>query len=101
LGVESIGAIICLGVVVGLGFGGGYSWAPSRSWAVALGAIFGVAVAAVYMLAAVAFGNLLPKALEPRQVGIHFMVLLVVLPLVGAIAAELARRLAIWKDTLR
>ncbi|MFI4999247.1 MAG: hypothetical protein ACHQK9_05150 [Reyranellales bacterium] len=99
--MESVGAILCFVVVSAVSFGGGYAWATSRGWAVALGAIFGVAIAVLYMLVSGAVGALIPRTLEPRSVGVHFMILLAVLPPVGALFAEIARVYAIRRNTLR
>ncbi len=98
--MESVGAGICVVVVVVLSFAAGYAWAPARHWAFALGVIIGAFFAGVYMLAGVAAGTLMPKALEGRSVGVHFMILLIVLPPIGAIAAEIARRYAMTRNRL-
>lgn len=98
--MESIGAGISVVVVFIVSFAAGYAWAPARHWAFALGAIIGVFFAGVYMLVCVAAGTLMPKTLEGKSVGIHFMILLVVLPPIGAIAAEIARVYAMTRNRL-
>ena len=98
--MESVGAGICVVVVAAVSFAAGYAWAPARHWAFALGVIIGAFFAGVYMLAGVAAGTLMPKVLEGRSVGLHFMILLIVLPLVGAIVAEVARVYAMTRNRL-
>ena len=98
--MESIGAAICVVVVFGLSFAAGYAWAPARPWAVALGAIIGSFIAVVYMLVGVAAGTLMPKLLEGRSLGVHFMILLVALPTIGAVCAEIARLYAMTRNRL-
>ncbi len=98
--MESVGAGISVVVVFVLSFAAGYAWAPARPWAVALGVIIGSFFAVVYMLAGVAAGTLMPELLEGRSVGVHFMILLVVLPTVGAITAEIARLYAMTRNRL-
>jgi sugar phosphate permease len=98
--VESSGAVICVVVVFIVSFAAGYAWAPARHWAFALGVIIGAFFAGVYMLVGVAAGTLMPRTLEGRSVGVHFMILLVVLPPVGAVSAEIARRYAMSRNQL-
>ncbi len=98
--MESIGAGISVVVVFIVSFAAGYAWAPARHWAFALGVIIGVFFAGVYMLVGAAAGTLMPKTLEGRSVGIHFMILLIVLPPVGAVTAEIARRYAMSRNRL-
>jgi hypothetical protein len=98
--VESVVAGISVVVVFVLSFAAGYAWAPARHWAVALGVIIGAFFAVVYMLVGAAAGTLMPRTLEGRSVGFHFMALLVVLPTVGAISAEIARRYAMTRNRL-
>lgn len=98
--MESVGAGISVVVVFVVSFAAGYAWAPARHWAVALGVIIGVFFAVVYMLVGAAAGTLMPRTLEGRSVGFHFMALLVVLPLIGAIIAEIARVYAMTRNRL-
>jgi hypothetical protein len=90
--VETIGALVACGAALAIGLLLGYRWTLGSPWHLIAGLVMGGACAAVYFALSIWVGRALPGVLEARQVGVHFMVLMIIAPLVCAFGASFGYR---------
>jgi hypothetical protein len=90
--VETIGALVDCGVALVIGLILGYRWTLGPPWHLIAGLVLGGVCAAVYFALSIWVGRALPGLLEARQVGVHFMVLLIMAPLFCAFGASFGYR---------
>jgi len=90
--METITALVACAVAFALSYYIGYVVANNTLSAVLAGAGSGLAFAVVYFIATVSVGMLLPGTFDPRQLGIHFLILLPVTPIGSALIAAYAHR---------
>jgi MFS family permease len=90
--VESVAAIVACLVAIGLGFYLARLWAPTSVWALLIGVVSGGICAAVYFVATVLAGELIPDFLAAEKVGFWFMILLAAAPSCGALGGFIGQR---------
>ena len=85
--METIGALVDCGAALVLGLVLGYRWTLGPPWHLIAGVVVGAIGAIVYFAVANWVGRASPGVLDPRLVGLHFMVLMIASPVVGALGA--------------
>ena len=90
--MESITAIVAAGAAFALSFYIGRSMASTKPVLALMGAACGVAFSVVFFIATVSVGALVPGVFEGWDLGVHFIVLLAVVPAGCAIVALLEQR---------
>jgi predicted Co/Zn/Cd cation transporter (cation efflux family) len=90
--VETIGALVGCGAALAIGLMLGYRWTLGPPWHLIAGLVVGAVCAAIYFAVANWVGRASPGMLNARQVGVHFMVLMIAAPLVGAFGASFGYR---------
>ena len=90
--MESFGAIVACLVAIGLGSYLARLWAPTSVWALLIGVVSGGICAAVYFVATVLAGELVPDLLDAKKVGFWFMILLAAAPSCGALGGIIGYR---------
>ncbi len=95
--MESITAVVACGIAFALSYYVGYGRAPSSLVALMLGAVGGIGFAFIFFVMTVAVAIILPGTFDGRSLGVHFIGLLAVAPLGGAVISVLAHRYAMAK----
>jgi hypothetical protein len=90
--MESITAIVAAGVAFALSYYIGRAVASTTLMAAIMGAVCGLAFSVLFFVVTVAMGTLLPGLFDGWMLGIHFILLLAVVPLVSAGVAVLEHR---------
>ena len=90
--METIGALVGCGAALAIGLVLGYRWTLGPPWHLIAGLVVGAVCAVVYFAIANWVGRAVPDMLDARQVGVHFMVLMIAAPLVGAFGASFGYR---------
>ena len=90
--MESITAIVAAGVAFALSYYIGRSMASTPLVAAMMGGICGLAFAVLFFITTVAIGTVVPDMFDGWMLGVHFIVLLVVMPLGSAGIAVLEYR---------
>ena len=90
--METVTALVACAVSFALSYYIGYAIAANTLSATLAGAGTGLAFAVVFFIATVAIGMLIPDTFDPRQLGIHFLVLLPTTPIGSALVAAFAHR---------
>jgi hypothetical protein len=90
--VETIGALVGCGAALAIGLTLGYRWTLGPPWHLVAGLVVGEICAVVVFAAANFVGRAWPGVLEARSVGVHFMALMIVAPLAGALGASFGYR---------
>lgn len=90
--MESITALVACAAAFSLSYYIGYHIATNTTVAAMMGAASGLVFAAMFFVMTVAIGMLVPNTFDPRQLGIHFIVLLPLTPIGSAIVATFAHR---------
>ena len=90
--MESITAIVAAGVAFALSYYIGRSMASTTLVAAMMGGICGLAFAMLFFISTVAIGTVVPDMFNGWTLGVHFIVLLVVMPLGSAGVAVLEHR---------
>ncbi len=85
--METIGAIVDCGAALALGFVLGLRWTLGQPWCVIAGLVVGEICAVVYFIVSIWVGRNWPGLLDARLVGLHFMLLVIVAALFGALGA--------------
>jgi len=96
--VETIGALVDCGAALALGLTLGYRWTLGPPWHLIAALMVGGVCAAVYFALAIWVGRNLPGVLVPRLVGVHFMALMIVAPLVCAFGALFGYRKSLGRS---
>jgi hypothetical protein len=92
--VETVAAVVACGVALALGLVAGLRIPVGQPWIVLVGLVVGEVIAGVYLGLANWAGRMWHGLLDPRLVGVHFMVLIVAAGLSGAIGAWFGYRKA-------
>ncbi|MBX9946835.1 MAG: hypothetical protein K2Y40_22355 [Reyranella sp.] len=92
--MESITALVAGVAALAFSYYVGQHLSVSTIVASVLGAATGVGFALLYFIATVAVGGAFPGTFVAWSVGIHFIVLLALVPLVAAVIAAIAQRQA-------
>jgi len=90
--MESITALVACAVAFSLSYYIGFNVATNATAAAMTGGASGLVFALMFFIMTVAVGMLVPDTFDPRQLGIHFVVLLPLMPIGSAIVAVLAHR---------
>ena len=90
--MESITAIVAAGVAFALSYYIGRSMASTNLVAAMMGGICGLAFAVLFFITTVAIGTVVPDMFDGWMLGVHFIVLLAVVPLGSAGIAVLEHR---------
>ncbi|HTE81121.1 MAG TPA: hypothetical protein VK634_10585 [Reyranella sp.] len=90
--METIGALVGCGAALAIGLVLGYRWTLGPPWHLIAGLVVGAVCAAVYFAVANWVGRAVPGMLDAPQVGVHFMVLMIIAPLTGAFGASFGYR---------
>ena len=90
--MESITALVACAVAFSLSYYIGYYVADNATVAAMMGAASGLVFAVMFFIVTVGIGMLVPDTFDPRQLGIHFLVLFPMPPIGSAIGAVLAHR---------
>jgi hypothetical protein len=90
--VETIGALVDCGAALALGVVLGYRWTLGPPWHLLAALVIGGVCAAIYFALSIWVGRNLPGVLVARLVGVHFMILVIVAPLVCAFGASFGYR---------
>jgi hypothetical protein len=90
--MESITAIVAAGVAFALSYYIGRAMASTTLVAAMMGGICGLAFAVLFFITTVAIGAVVPDMFDGWTLGIHFIVLLAVVPLGSAVIAVLEHR---------
>ena len=90
--METIGALVDCGAALEIGLVLGYRWTLGPPWHLFAGLVVGAVCAAVYFAVANWVGRASPDMLNARLVGVHFMILMIAAPLVGAFGARFGYR---------
>jgi hypothetical protein len=90
--MESITALVACAAAFSLSYYIGYHIATNTTVAAMMGGASGLVFAVIFFIFTVGIGMLVPDTFEPRQLGIHFLVLLPLTPIASAIVAVLAHR---------
>ena len=90
--MESITAIVAAGVAFALSYFIGRAMASTTLAAAVMGAICGLAFAVLFFVSTVVIGAVVSGMFDPWMLGVHFIVLLVVVPLGSAGIAVLEHR---------
>ena len=85
--METIGALIHCGAALAIGLVLGYRWTLGPPWHLIAGFVAGEVCAAVYFAVANWVGRAWPGMLDPRLVGVHFMILVIAAGSAGAFGA--------------
>ncbi len=85
--METIGAIVAGGVVLAVGYYAGGRWAQDSVWSIPIGIVVGIACALAYLAVMLLVVGLWPHSLDAHKLGIVFMLLLIILPLLAVVAA--------------
>jgi len=96
--METIGALVDSGAALALGLTLGYRWTLGPPWHLIAALMVGGVCAAVYFVLAIWVGRNLPGVLVARLVGVHFMVLTIVAPLVCAFGASFGYRKSLGRS---
>jgi hypothetical protein len=95
--VETIGALIDCGSALAIGVVLGYRWTLGPPWHLIAGLVVGAICAAVYFAVANWVGRAVPDMLDARQVGVNFMILVIVAPSAGVFGAWFGYRKSIGR----
>jgi hypothetical protein len=87
--METATALVAAGAAFGLSYFIGRSITRSTLLVSLGGLVSGLGFAVLFFVAAVTVGNFIPGLLEPRAIGVHFIVLAAIAPLGGAAIAAL------------
>jgi len=90
--MESITALVACAAAFSLSYYIGYNVATNGTVAAMMGGASGLVFAAMFFVMTVAIGMLVPDTFDPRQLGIHFIVLLPLTPIGSAVVAAFAHR---------
>ena len=90
--MESITALVACAAAFSLSYYIGYHIATNTTVAAMMGGASGLVFAVMFFIMTVAIGMMVPDTFEPRQLGIHFLVLLPLTPIGSAVVAVLAHR---------
>lgn len=90
--MESITAIVAAGVAFALSYYIGRAIASTTLVAAMMGAVCGVAFSILFFVMTVGIGLVLPGMFDGWTLGTHFIMLLLVVPLVSAAIAVLEHR---------
>lgn len=90
--METIGALVGCGAALAIGLVLGYRWTFGPPWHLIAGLLVGAVCAVVYFAVANWVGGASPDLLDARLVGVHFMVLMIAAPLIGAFGASFGYR---------
>ena len=90
--VETIAAVVACGAALVFGFALGYRWTFGQPWGVIAGLVVGELCAIVYFGVSIWVGRNWSGVLDARTVGFHFIVLVVVAALLGALGAWFGHR---------
>ena len=95
--METVAAVVACGVALVLGLIAGLRIPVGQPWIVLVGLVVGEVCAAVYLGLANWAARMWHGMLDPRLVGVHFMVLVVAAGLCGAIGAWFGYRKAMGR----
>lgn len=90
--MESITALVACAAAFALSYYIGYYVATNTTVAAMMGGVSGLVFAVMFFIMTVAIGMLVPDTFDPRQLGIHFIILLPLTPIGSAIVAVFAHR---------
>jgi len=90
--MESMTAIVAAGVAFALSYYIGRAQASTTLAATIMGGICGLAFAVLFFVTTVAIGVLVPGMFDGWRLGVHFIVLLIAVPLGSAAIAGLEHR---------
>lgn len=90
--MESITAIVAAGVAFALSYYIGRAVASTTLMAAIMGGVCGLAFAVLFFISTVAIGTAVPGMFDGWRLGVHFIVLLVAVPLCSAGVAALEHR---------
>ena len=79
----------------------GYRWTLGPPWHLIAGVVVGAIGAIVYFAVANWVGRASPGVLDPRLVGLHFIVLVIAAPVVGALGAWFGYRKSLGHGLFR
>lgn len=99
--METIGALVACGAALAFGFVLGYRWTLGPPWHLIAGLVVGEVCAVVYFAVANWAGRFWPDTLDARTVGLHFMGLVVVAGLCGALGAMFGYRKMMGRGLFR
>jgi len=90
--MESITAIVAAGVAFSLSYYIGRSVASTTLTAALTGGVCGLAFAVVFFITTVSIGAIVPGMFDGWMLGVHFIVLMAIMPLGSASIAGLEHR---------
>lgn len=90
--MESITALVACAAAFSLSYYIGYHVATNTTVAAMMGGASGLVFAVMFFIMTVGIGMMVPDTFDPRQLGIHFLVLLPMTPIVSAVVAVFGHR---------
>ncbi len=99
--METATALVAAGAAFGLSFLIGRSLTASFLLVVLGGLMAGIGFAVLFFVSTVTAGHFMPHIFEPWLLGVHFIALIFVVPLGGAVIAALTRRYVERLDAAR
>ncbi|MBM3650712.1 MAG: hypothetical protein FJX11_23295 [Alphaproteobacteria bacterium] len=90
--MESVTALVACGAAFALSYYIGHSMASTAMVAAMMGAVCGLAFVILFFISTVTLGALVPDMFDGWTLGVHFIVLLAIVPLGGAGIAVLEHR---------
>ncbi len=90
--METVTALVAAGAAFGLSYLIGRSLTASFTLVALGGLLSGGAFAVLFFVSTVTVGHFMPRMFEPWLLGVHFIALMAVAPLGGAIIAALTHR---------
>jgi hypothetical protein len=90
--METVTALVAAGAAFGLSYLIGRSLTASLLLVALGGLLSGAGFAVIFFVSTVTVGHFMPQLFEPWLLGVHFIALIVVAPLGGAVIATLTHR---------
>lgn len=90
--METVTALVAAGAAFGLSYMIGRSLTASLLLVMLGGLLAGASFAVLFFVSTVVVGHMTPGLFEPWLLGVHFIALIVVAPLGGAVIAALTHR---------
>jgi hypothetical protein len=90
--MESITALVACAAAFSLSYYIGYHMATNTTVAAMMGGASGLVFAVMFFIMTVGIGMMVPDTFDPRQLGIHFLILLPLTPIGSAIVAVFGHR---------